>query len=206
MVPCHGKRGANLTALAALRGSGCGVIHTLCAPLNPALESGGIFPQIMGQPCQSALFLRAKRRGKCGASVSRSAQMFRSRLLSSILSKVGKIGWLYLNVSLHENLCLSLQEYFLESSIAYPAGNWDRFLKVFRLSGPPSIWSPDRFQIRTFYIVKTDPFRAFCIVKRNQNVVVKNCDRVHKAVNQPPLFLKLCHVHGAEPANSSRHQ
>ena len=67
VVPRHGKRGADLTSFTAFRGSGCGVIHTLNAPLDSALESSGIFPQIMGQARQAALLLRTEGCGECGA-------------------------------------------------------------------------------------------------------------------------------------------
>ena len=43
------------------------------------------------------------------------------------------------------------------------------------ISFPPTRPS-DRFQIRTFNLIKSDPFRAFFIAKGNQNIVIKNRD------------------------------
>lgn len=99
VVPRHGKRGADLISFAALRGSGCGVIHTLSAPLDPALEGSGIFPQVVGQTRQPALLLRAERGGECGAPVSRSIQMLCYRLPSPVLGKVGKISYSHVAMS-----------------------------------------------------------------------------------------------------------
>ncbi len=85
MVPRHGERGADLSQFAALHRPGGGVVHMFCASPQPPLKRVGIFPQIMCQPGELPLFLRAESRGKPGAQLRCSTQVLLNCLLSFIL-------------------------------------------------------------------------------------------------------------------------
>jgi hypothetical protein len=55
VVPCYTECGAYLVLLGAHKGTRGGVIDPFRTALQPALECGGIFSQIVGKTCQFSL-------------------------------------------------------------------------------------------------------------------------------------------------------
>ena len=90
VVPGHGEGGEGLLALPALHGPGSGMVDFWPA-LQPALESGGVFTEVVGQPGQLRLPLRAERPGKLGRQHGGPLQMGLNGLFAAIRGDVGKI-------------------------------------------------------------------------------------------------------------------
>ena len=74
-MPRGGKGRTILSQLTAFCGAGSSVIYMLLTALNPALERGGIFPQVVDQPGKPPLVLCTKGSGKFAAQLRCSIQM-----------------------------------------------------------------------------------------------------------------------------------
>ena len=83
VMPRHGESGEELSPFHALECPGGGVVHSGAVLQDSALETGGGFPRVVGQPGQFSLFFRPKTAGKVRALFRRSPQVFLYGLLSS---------------------------------------------------------------------------------------------------------------------------
>ena len=91
VMPRHGESGEELSPFHALECPGGGVVHSGAVLQDSALETGGGFPRVVGQPGQFSLFFRPKTAGKVRALFRRSPQVFLYGLLSAILGQVGEV-------------------------------------------------------------------------------------------------------------------